>query len=289
MQPAAVQPSVVTFDVELRAGSWTSQKSTATSVFFKCAVLTLLLFFILVFSFSFFFRPHHRTKNMSALATQTKTPTDVESQAVTQAIASWGEKIANIDTQITDVRVRREAADLDTSVESDAIEDECSAELRRLKKERCAIGAQVTNAMHDLSALAQNSGFVVPSLSLSSSSPGESKTEAPPATAPTKDVSFLMWIFIFCCCCSWFIICCSSLCLVTLCLVTLCFCLRYVLTFLGILLLVMAAIYFIGSSTLYVFVSSFVFFFFFFIVTISSSFLYFFSFFRLFSLHPVRC
>ena len=72
---------------------------------------------------------------MSALATQTKTPTDVESQTVTQAIASWGEKIANIDTQITDVRARREAADLDMSVESDAIEDECSAELRRLKDE----------------------------------------------------------------------------------------------------------------------------------------------------------
>ena len=59
------------------------------------------------------------------------------------------------------------AADLDTSVESDAVEDECSAELRRLKKERRAIGAQVTRAMHDLSALAQNSGFVVPSLSSS--------------------------------------------------------------------------------------------------------------------------
>ena len=130
---------------------------------------------------------------MSVLATQTKTPTDVESQTVTQAIASWGEKIANIDTQITDVRARREAADLDTSVESDAIEDECSAELRRLKKERRAIGAQVTNAMHDLSALAQNSGFVVPS---SSSSPGETKMEASSeASAPTKEVSF--W-FRFC-------------------------------------------------------------------------------------------
>ena len=155
---------------------------------------------------------------MSALATQTKAPTDVASQAAAQAVASWAEQIANIDTQITDVRARREAADLDTSVESDAVEDECSAELRRLKKERRAIGAQVTRAMHDLSALAQNSGFVVPSSSSSSSSsPGETKTEASSdASAPTKEVSFwvsilvvLVWIyfsflfffnlFLFCC------------------------------------------------------------------------------------------
>ena len=156
---------------------------------------------------------------MSALATQTKAPTDVASQEAAQAVASWAEQIANIDTQITDVRARREAADLDTSVESDAVEDECSAELRRLKKERRAIGAQVTRAMHDLSALAQNSGFVVPSLSSSSSSssPGETKTEASSdASAPKKKVSFwvsilvvLVWIyfsflfffnlFLFCC------------------------------------------------------------------------------------------
>ena len=171
-------------------------KNPPQPLFYFWAVLMLfLLFFFFLF---LFFRqspysaaPTQNKKNMSALATQTKTPTDVESQTVTQAIASWGEKIANIDTQITDVRARREAADLDTSVESDAIEDECSAELRRLKKERRAIGAQVTNAMHDLSALAQNSGFVVPSLL---SSPGETKMEASSeASAPTKEVSF--WCF----------------------------------------------------------------------------------------------
>ena len=181
----SVQPSVVTFDVELRAGSWTSQKSTATSFFFKCCSHASFFFFILVFSLFFFFRPHHRTKNMSALATQTKAPTDVESQALTQAIASWDEKIANIDPQITDLLARRREA-----VDIDKWEDECSAELGRLKKERRAIDAQMTNAMHDLSAL-QNSGLVVPSSSLSSSSPGETKTEASSeASALTKEVSF---------------------------------------------------------------------------------------------------
>ena len=152
---------------------------------------------------------------MSALATQTKAPTDVASQAAAQAVASWGEQIANIDTQITDVRARREAADLDTSVESDAIEDECSAELRRLKKERRAIGAQVTNAMHDLSALAQNSGFVVPSSS--SSSPGETKMEASSeASAPTKEVSFWCFFHFFFYILLLLIICLSVSCVVSL-------------------------------------------------------------------------
>ena len=50
------------------------------------------LFFVFCCShasfFFFFVPPHHRTKNMSALATQTKAPTDVESQAVTQVVPS---------------------------------------------------------------------------------------------------------------------------------------------------------------------------------------------------------
>ena len=93
---------------------------------------------------------------MSALATQT-----TFAQAHADTVASWTTAITDIDTQITEVRARREAADLDTSEASDVIEDECHAELRRLKKEKREIGVQVTNAIQDLTAIAESSGFVV--------------------------------------------------------------------------------------------------------------------------------
>ena len=102
-------------------------------------------------------------------------------------VASWTNAIDDIDIQITKVRARREAADLDTSEASDVIEDECHAELRRLKKEKREIGVQVMKAIQDLTALAESSGFVV----VSSSSSGETKsTEATTTTAaaaPTKE------------------------------------------------------------------------------------------------------
>ena len=63
---------------------------------------------------------------MSALATQTTCPTD----SVAQAITSWIQSIAGIDTQVANARARREAAEADTSEASDAIEVECHAELQ---------------------------------------------------------------------------------------------------------------------------------------------------------------
>ena len=119
---------------------------------------------------------------MSALATQTTCPTD----SVAQAIASWIQSIADIDTQVAKARARRKAAEADTSEASDAIEEECHAELCRLKKERREIGVQVTKIIQDFTALAENSGFVV----VSSSSSGETKTTEAiltTAAAPTKE------------------------------------------------------------------------------------------------------
>ena len=100
-------------------------------------------------------------------------------------LASWTTAITDIDTQMTEVRARREAADLDTSEASDVIEDECHTELRRLKKEKREIGVQVMKAIQDLTALAESSGFVV----VSSSSSGETKTTEAitTAAAPTKE------------------------------------------------------------------------------------------------------
>jgi len=127
---------------------------------------------------------------MSALATQSTSPTD----SVAHAISSWIQSIADIDTQVAAVRARREAAEADTSEASDAIEDECHAALCRLKKERREIGVQVTNAMHDLSALAENSGIAVVSSSSSAalSSPtssGETKTKDGVAVAVAAEVA----------------------------------------------------------------------------------------------------
>ena len=127
---------------------------------------------------------------MSALTTQTTCPTD----SVAQAIASWIQSITDVDTKVAKARARRQAAEADTSEASDAIEEECHAELCRLKKERREIGVQVTRAMHDLSALAENSGFVVvSSLSSAASSPptsrGETKSTDRVAVAAAAEVA----------------------------------------------------------------------------------------------------
>ena len=118
---------------------------------------------------------------MSALATPT-----TFAQTHADTVASWTTAITDIDTQITEVLARREAAEADTSEASDVIEDECHTELRRLKKEKRKIGVQVMKAIQDLTALAESSGFVV----VSSSSSGETKTTEAiltTAAAPTKE------------------------------------------------------------------------------------------------------
>ena len=118
---------------------------------------------------------------MSALATQT-----TFAQAKANIMSSLTTAITDIDTQMTEVRARREAADHDTSEARDVIEDACHAELRRLKKEKREIGVQVMKAIQDLTALAESSGFAV----VSSASSGETKsTEATTTTAaePTKE------------------------------------------------------------------------------------------------------
>ena len=117
---------------------------------------------------------------MSALATPT-----TFAQTHADTVASWTTAITDIDTQITEVLARREAAEADTSEASDVIEDECHAALRRLKTERREIGVQVTKIIQDFTALAENSGFVV----VSSSSSGETKTTEAitTAAAPTKE------------------------------------------------------------------------------------------------------
>ena len=118
---------------------------------------------------------------MSALATPT-----TFAQTHADTVASWTTAVTDIDTQITEVLARREAAEADTSEASDVIEDDCHAALRRLKKERREIGVQVTKIIQDFTALAENSGFVV----VSSSSSGEMKTTEAiltTAAAPTKE------------------------------------------------------------------------------------------------------
>lgn len=117
---------------------------------------------------------------MSALATPT-----TFAQTHADTVASWTTAVTDIDTQITEVLARREAAEADTSEASDVIEDECHAALRRLKTERREIGVQVTKIIQDFTALAENSGFVV----VSSSSSGETKTTEAitTAAAPTKE------------------------------------------------------------------------------------------------------
>ena len=48
----------------------------------------------------------------------------------------WETTIQNMDNEIAEVRARRNAADLQTSAESDDVEDQCDAELVRLRKRK---------------------------------------------------------------------------------------------------------------------------------------------------------
>jgi hypothetical protein len=60
---------------------------------------------------------------------------DVAKDAVVNK-AHWEETIKNMDHQIAEVSARRDAADLETSAESDDVEDQCDAELIRLRKRK---------------------------------------------------------------------------------------------------------------------------------------------------------
>jgi len=50
--------------------------------------------------------------------------------------AHWEATIKSMDNQIAEVSARRDAADLETSAESDDVEDQCDAELIRLRKRK---------------------------------------------------------------------------------------------------------------------------------------------------------
>jgi hypothetical protein len=58
--------------------------------------------------------------------------------------AHWEETIKSMDNQIAEVSARRDAADLETSAESDDVEDECDAELIRLRKRKREIAKAFT-------------------------------------------------------------------------------------------------------------------------------------------------
>ena len=56
------------------------------------------------------------------------------SEAGTVVSAHWEATITNMDSQISEVRVRRDAADIEMSAESHVVEDQCNAEIIRLRK-----------------------------------------------------------------------------------------------------------------------------------------------------------
>ena len=58
--------------------------------------------------------------------------------------AHWEATIKSMDNQIAEVSARRDAADLETSAESDDVEDECDAELIRLRKRKREIAKAFT-------------------------------------------------------------------------------------------------------------------------------------------------
>ena len=66
------------------------------------------------------------------------------SEAGTVVSAHWEATITNMDSQISEVRVRRDAADLETSAESDDVEDQCDAELIRLRTRKREIAKAFT-------------------------------------------------------------------------------------------------------------------------------------------------
>ena len=64
---------------------------------------------------------------------------DVAKDAVVLAVVGkghWEETIKSMDNQIAEVSARRDAADLETSAESDDVEDQCDAKLIRLRKRK---------------------------------------------------------------------------------------------------------------------------------------------------------
>ena len=58
--------------------------------------------------------------------------------------AHWEETIKSMDNQIAEVRARRDAADFQTSAESDDVEDQCDAELIRLRTRKREIAKAFT-------------------------------------------------------------------------------------------------------------------------------------------------
>jgi F0F1-type ATP synthase membrane subunit b/b' len=72
---------------------------------------------------------------------------NVAKEAVVLAVvgkAHWEATIKSMDNQIAEVSARRDAADLETSAESDDVEDECDAELIRLRKRKREIAKAFT-------------------------------------------------------------------------------------------------------------------------------------------------
>ena len=99
---------------------------------------------------------------MASLTTETTTTT------------SWSKELLRIDTEINTQRTLRDAADKDTSPESDVEEDRITKVIRGLKKERSNIGQQMADQMQAISALQVKFGFAVAATAL--------------ATGETKDV-----------------------------------------------------------------------------------------------------
>ena len=99
---------------------------------------------------------------MASLTTETTTTT------------SWSKELLRIDTEINTQRTLRDAADKDTSPESDIEEDRITKVIRGLKKERSNIGQQMADQMQAISALQVKFGFAVGATAL--------------ATGETKDV-----------------------------------------------------------------------------------------------------
>ena len=71
---------------------------------------------------------------LSTLCSVSKASLATKDDAVSST--HWETTINNMDNEIAEVRARRDSADLETSAESDAVEDQCDAELIRLRKRK---------------------------------------------------------------------------------------------------------------------------------------------------------
>ena len=65
----------------------------------------------------------------------------------TSSTTTWLEQLTSIETQLKDYRDKAAEADLETTPESDAVEDDCRKEIRRLKKEKSDIGTKIDEAI----------------------------------------------------------------------------------------------------------------------------------------------